>query len=269
MTREVHDIPPVPRQVRWRAVLWHWWPLAFVGFVLAVYGGLFTLMLYLAMGGKPADDHRLDRECVQTSGRVTKVHVRARPPRIDYDFEVLLKSGSRLRLSGSSFLPGGENLKPGDRIAIEYLRGEPQKNRARGGRIVILPPLLAVSFYGAFLPGLMCLGLWFAIVLRLRRLMVHGDVAVGEVVSFRLVHYILPLMYTVEYSFRDHHAQVHTARHWVRARSALGDRLRANPARVGVICDRSGRGTSRLVMASDFARVNSQTPVAQGTQRTA
>jgi len=38
MTREVHDIPPAPRQVRWRAVLWHWWPLAFLGFVLAVHG---------------------------------------------------------------------------------------------------------------------------------------------------------------------------------------------------------------------------------------
>ena len=55
MTREVHDIPPAPRHVRWRAALWHRWPLAFLGFVLAVYGGLITLMLFLASTGKPED----------------------------------------------------------------------------------------------------------------------------------------------------------------------------------------------------------------------
>ena len=266
MTREVHDIPPAPRIVRWRAVLWHWWPMAFVGFVLAVYGGLLTLMLYVAAGGKPSDDRRLDRECEEASGRVVHVEVlHGRPPRVHYDFQVVRPNGNQFPLSGKSFLPGSESLGAGDPIQIEYLKTEPHKNRAKGGRLVMLPPLLFIFFYGAFLPGLVFLGCWFAEVLRLRRLMVHGDVAVGEVVSFQMIRYILPLMYAVEYRFRDHHAKVHTTRHWVRARSALGERLRANPKQVGVVCDRGGRGVSRLVMASDFLEVNNQTPVAQGT----
>ena len=265
MTREVHDIPPAPRHVRWRAVLWHWWPVAFLGFMLAVYGGLITLMLFMAAGGKPSDDRRLDQQCVQTSGLVTNVEIlHGRPPRVYYDFQVVNKAGHRFRQSGFSFLPDGEALKDGDPIPIEYVQRWPSVSRAKGGRISILPPLLAFFFYGAFLPGMLCLVLWFAAVQRLRRLMTHGDVAVGDVVSYRLVPYILPLMYAVEYRFRDHHAKVHTTRHWVRARSALGDRLRANPGKVGVIHDRSGRGVSRLVMASDFAPENTNAPVAQG-----
>ena len=265
MTREVHDIPPAPRHVRWRAVLWHWWPVAFFGFMLAVYGGLITLMLFLASGGKPSDDHRLDQRCVETRGTVTRVEIiHRRPPRVYYDFRVVNKAGHRYRQSGFSFLPGGETLKQGDRVPIEYVPGEPSLSRAKGGRSLILPPLLAGFFYGGFLPGIGCLMLWLAAVLRLRRLMTHGDVAVGDVASFRLVRCILPLVYTVEYRFRDHNAKMHTTRHWVRARSALGDRLRANPTKIGVVHDRRGRGVSRLVMASDFAPVNTNAPVAQG-----
>ncbi len=265
MTREVHDIPPAPRRVRWRAVLWHWWPVAFVGFVLAVYGGLITLMLFLAAGGKPTDDRRLDRECVQSLGRVTRVEIlHGRPARVHYDFEVVNKAGHSFRQSGFSFLPGGETKKEGDRIKIEYAPGEPSLSRAMGGRIVILPPLMSYFLYGAVLPGLGCLMLWFAAVLRLRCLMNQGDVAVGDVVSFRMVRFILPLMYAVEYRFRDHHAKVHTTWHWVRVRSALGERLQTNPKEIGVIHDRSGRGVSRLVMASDFAPENANAEVAQG-----
>ena len=156
MTREVHDIPPAPRRVRWRAVLWHWWPMAFLGFVLAVYGGLLTLMLYLAAGGKPSDDRRLDQECEETSGRVVRVEaLHGRPPRVHYDFQVTLRNGNQFLQSGTSFLPGSESLKAEDPIQVEYLQTEPHKNRAKGGRLVILPPLLLMFFYGAFLPGLL------------------------------------------------------------------------------------------------------------------
>ena len=54
MLQEIRKIPPAPREVRWRAVLWHRWPIALVGFVFAVYGGVFTLMLYFAAGGRRA-----------------------------------------------------------------------------------------------------------------------------------------------------------------------------------------------------------------------
>ena len=135
MTREVHEIPPAPRHVRWRAVLWHWWPLTFVGFLLAVYGGLLTLMLFLAEGGWPSDDRRLDRECVQTTGTVTKVTpLHGRPPRIHYDFQIELRNGSRFPHSGKSFLPGGENLEVGSPIPIEHAPRAHQINRAVGGR---------------------------------------------------------------------------------------------------------------------------------------
>ena len=54
------------------------------------------------------------------------------------------------------------------------------------------------------------------------------------------------------YSYRDHRATEIVASHWVRDRSALGGRLRDNPARIAAVLGRRGRGTSRLVMASDF-----------------
>ena len=162
MTREVHNIPPAPRHVRWRAVLWHWWPVAFFGFVLAVYGGLITLMLFLAAGGKPSDDRRLDEQCVQTIGRVTNVEVlHGRPARLHYDFQVVNKAGHTYTQSGITFLPGGETLNKGDRIQIEHAPSEPSLSRAKGGRKVILPPLLAFFFYGAFLPGVLFLMLWW------------------------------------------------------------------------------------------------------------
>lgn len=267
MTREVHDIPPAPRRVRWRAVLWRWWPVAFFGFVLAVYGGLITLMLFLAQTGKPSDDRTLDRLCVLTNrGLVVSVDILyGRPPRVHYDFQVETRSGGSYRQSGFCFLPGGETLKEGDRVQVEHAPDQPSISRIKGGRIGILPPLLSYSFHGSFVPGVALLMVWFGAVLRLRRLMTRGDVAVGEVLAFRLVRVVLPLMYTVEYRFRDHNAKVHQTWHWVRARSELGDRLRTNLERIGVVHDRRGRGVSRLVMASDFAPVNTKATVPQET----
>jgi hypothetical protein len=240
--------------------------MAFFGFVLAVYGGFITLMLFLAAGGKPSDDHNLDRLCVLTNrGRVTSVDLlHGRPPRVRYEFQVEMKSGRTYPQSGICFLPGGETLKKGDRVQVEYAPDQPSLSRIKGGRIVILPPFLSYSFYGWFLPGVVLLVVWFGAVLRLRRFMAHGDVAVGEVLSFRLVRVVLPLMYTVEYRFRDHHAKVHHTWHWVRVRSALGDRLRSNPEKIGVVHGRHGGSLSRLVMASDFAPVNTDAPVPQG-----
>ena len=62
MVHEVQSIPPRPRTVKWRAVLWHWWPVAFCGFVLGIYGGLITLMTFMAADGKPADDRLIDSD---------------------------------------------------------------------------------------------------------------------------------------------------------------------------------------------------------------
>lgn len=74
VSRQVHDIPPSPRHVRWSAVLWRRWPLALAGFVMAIFGGLVTLMLtYHRAGSAAADDGRLDEHGVETTARVTAI----------------------------------------------------------------------------------------------------------------------------------------------------------------------------------------------------
>ena len=74
MRRELHQIPPAPRTPRWPPVLWARWPLAFLAFVGAVYGGVITLMFFYARGGGlTADDATLDRAGKTAVATVTKV----------------------------------------------------------------------------------------------------------------------------------------------------------------------------------------------------
>ena len=62
----------------------------------------------------------------------------------------------------------------------------------------------------------------------------------------------MPMTLRVSYTYRDHNANEKSASHWVRMRSALGERIAKNPKQLAVLLDRSGRGVSRLVMADDF-----------------
>ena len=252
MTREIHDIPPSPRSVRWRAVLWHWWPVAFCGFIFGVYGGLWTLMLVLAKGGKQADDLLIEAHSVVVTGTVTRIeggpdNEGARPLRLSYDYT----TENGIMRSGRGFLEL-PSVAEGDRIPVEYAATRPFVSRPEGGRIALVPPLDQVFFWFLLAPGLACIATWILAVLRLRRLMAHGDIAVAEVMTLDEVRYILPTTLRVMYSFRDHHADQRMTFHWVRARSALGMRLMAKPKQIAVLHSRDGRGASRLVMATDF-----------------
>lgn len=251
MTREVHHIPPAPRQVRVRAFLWHWWPLAFVGFLLAVYGGAWTLMMFLAFQGKPIEDSKLDREgqiCPGRMERLIQQPDRGLPGRAEYSFQL----PSEPRRRGISFLPQGYRAQPGDSIRVEYLPDAVHVNRIQGGRLSLVPPLVDIFFWAILMPGLTSLLVWILGALRLRHLMVHGDIAVGDVMHVHEVPILLPRTLRVVYGFRDRHAKYHIQSHWVRARSALGQRVQASPAMVAVIHSRRGWHLSRLVIAEDF-----------------
>ena len=216
--------------------------------MFGVYGGLITLMLFLADGGKPADDKLLDANSMVAMGVVTKIEggVRDEPIRPSYRF----RTARGTERTNSAFLdrPG---LAVDDSIEIEYSPGQPHINRPVGGRIAMVPRL-HLFFVWFFLSGVLSFAIWLCAVWRLRRLMVHGDIAVGTILGSKHLPNVMPTMLRVDYSYRDHNAGEKTASHWVRARSALGERITKNPRQIAVLHDRRGRGVSRLVMADDF-----------------
>jgi hypothetical protein len=231
-------------------VLWHWWPVAFLGFVFGIYGGLITLMTALAAGGKQSDDLLIDAEARTVEGRVEKIDqdgTGIEPMRLSYTFT--LPNGQER--FGRSFLrrPG---TAEGDRITIEYAASKPYVSRAKGGRLNLAPRLDHLFFWVLLLPGLLLISTWAIAVLRLHHLMCAGDVGIAELRAVETLPFIVPSMIRVTYSYRDHRARQRIAAHWVRARSALGQRLVAQPTHLPVVLNRSGRGVSRLVMADDF-----------------
>lgn len=253
MTHELQSIPPVPRRVKWRAVLWHWWPVAFLGFVLGIYGGLITLMTFMAADGKPADDRLIDAGSHTVTGIVTKMEGGKlgkwgdEPVRISYDYTTL----SDRQRSGRSFAEYPE-LKIGDPVQIEYSNRASHKSRVVGGHISLTPALHRFFFWTLLAPGLLFVTIWLLGVWQLRRMMRHGDIATADVMAIEPLRYVLPTMFRVVYGYRDHHATQRVVSHWVRARSVLGVRLLTHPKRIAVVHSRGGGGASRLVMADDF-----------------
>ena len=53
-----------------------------------------------------------------------------------------------------------------------------------------------VSFFFTFAAGVLCILCWFAAVLRLRRLMATGDIAVADLQDITPVRYVSPMMLT-------------------------------------------------------------------------
>lgn len=231
--------------------MWHWWPFAFAGFVLGVYGGAISLMLFLWARGNP--DDALSAHGVATTAEITRIDGGEPGPRglaplrITYRF----RSEKGLVYTGGSFSsrPG---LTVGSTVPVEYLPDQPHLNRVRGGRLSLVPPLSQIFMLLFWGPGLLCLLAWLVAVFRLRRVMQEGDVASAELIHWQEIRFVLPTMIRVSYRFRDHQARLVAASHWIRGRSALGDRLRENPRRLAVVHDRLGRGPSRLVIATDF-----------------
>lgn len=268
MLQEIRKIPPAPREVRWRAVLWHRWPIALFGFVFAVYGGVFTLMLYFAAGGKPSDEARLDREASTARGQVTEIRVvEAGDPGIDevvYRFEDAV---GVFRI-GDSFAEGSL-YRVSNPVTVEFLAGEAGINRIAGTRLGLLPRWVQPSLFLGLLvlPGLLALGLWFQGVFDLKRMMGTGDVGVAEILEIRRQPLVLPSMLAVCYRFRDHRAIPRVGRHWVRARSALGEELSTEPTHMPVLHHRRWPQFSRLALVCDFRGDASATPASAGQVR--
>jgi len=274
MMREVHGIPPAPRRVRWRAVLWYRWPLALAAFVLAIYGGAFTWMLFLAHGAKPSDNERLDRaqelgQLQHAEGEVTSLlgfgaEFPRRPAELhgqpsehwSYHFTVPTVGGN-LSLFGHCFAPAVDHLRVSQTVTVEYLAEEPQLSRIVGTRLDLLPWWVRPGLWLRVLvvPGGLCLLLWFTSALLLRHMMALGDVGVARVTAVRRLRFVVPGMLVVHFSFRDHHADERHGRHWVRVRSPLGGRLRL-PDQVGerlpVLHGRRWPQFSRLALPADF-----------------
>ena len=106
-------------------------------------------------------------------------------------------------------------------------------------------------------PGTLILLAWLTAMLKLRQVLVHGDVSVGQVLDVRVVKNILPEMLAVTYQFRDHRATVRKNQHWVRARGALGNRLRnwttkSRKEALPVLHDRRFPQWNRLLLPQDF-----------------
>jgi hypothetical protein len=272
MTREVQGIPPAPRRVRWRAVLWSRWPLCLCALVLTVYGGVWDWMLFLAYGAKPSDNARLEEpsdfgeEKVRTEGAVTLVDQNAGfyddLPADSVHFEFRW-NGQDLRYECFS-RPGIYAV--GQRVEIELLANEPHICRIVGTRLHLLPKWLspAAWFRWVVLPGFALLTLWFCLVLRLRRTMSRGDIAVAELDQVRRLRFVVPAMIAATYHFRDHHAAVRRGRHWVPLRSPLGMRLevlrrRDEHCRMPVVHSRAQPDRNRLTIADDFVRSSAGT----------
>ncbi len=268
MLQEIRKIPPAPREVRWRAVLWHRWPIALLGFVFAVYGGVFTLMLYFAAGGKPSDEARLDRGASTAVAEVTDVRVvDADDPGVDEVFYRFEDAVGVFR-TGHSYAER-RLFEVSNQVTVEYLAAEPVKNRIVGTRLNLLPPWVQPSLFLGLLvlPGVLALGLWFQGVFDLKRMMSSGDVGVAEILEIRRQRLVLPSMLAVCYRFRDHRAIPRVGRHWVRARSELGEELATEPTHMPVLHHRRWPQFSRLALVCDFRGDASATPASAGQVR--
>jgi hypothetical protein len=261
MTREVHEIPPAPRLVRWRAVLWRRWPLLLLGTMFGVYGGLLAIMLgYASTGGLSSSDTLLDElgDNVPTArATVTQVEpadalVFGQPAEyVHFEFP----AGSPSAVKGICRAPR-QMFAVQDVAVVEYYPARERDgiSRLKGTRVATVPVAGALGLWlrAVVLPGLVALVLWWLGVLQMRRMLQNGIVAVAEVRALRKVRLVAPEMLRVEFQFRDHHARVRTGHHWVRAHSALGQRLARNPARLTVVHDRARPRRCRLVLPEDF-----------------
>lgn len=255
MRRELRHIPPAPRTPRWPPVLWARWPLAFVAFLGAVYGGVITLMFYYAWGGKPGDDDRLDESGRRTVGTITAVE----PLQVRVDGQTMARVQYRFDFGpgqssqGMQFAPN-EHFAVGQTIDVEFLPERPELSRIYGTRHTHLPNLAVPLWRWFVLPGMASLLLWLLGVWRTRGLLRAGDIAVAELVAVHPVPIVLPSMLRVTYRFLDRHAHERRGRHWVRRRSVLGAKLGATPTPVTapVVHDRAHPWRSRVVTVDDF-----------------
>ena len=266
MFRKIREIPPAPREVRWPAVLWYRWPIAVAGFVLAVYGGVFTLMLYFAAVG--GDDAGFDGNSPTAIAEITDVApvgaARRGIDQVSYRF----RDANGVVQEGTSYADEGV-YTVSDHETVQYQEGRPIVNRLSGTQLSLLPGWVEPSLFLGLLvlPGVLALGLWFQGVFDLKRMMSTGDVGVAEVLEVRKLRVVVPGTLAVCYRFRDHRAILRVGRHWVRARSALGEHLASGPGYMPVLHHRRWPQFSRLALVQDFKKSESPTQAFPGEVR--
>ncbi|MBL8751673.1 MAG: hypothetical protein JNK15_00115 [Planctomycetes bacterium] len=264
MKHEVRAIPPAPRRIRLRPLLAHRWPLLAGGGLLTIGGLLIAWLMFLQSGGKMSGGPRLDAGPTRrVSGTLATVATATRHldgverQAVEYTYRGNLGEHS-VPLTNRCFVPAG-SWRSGDTVEVEYLADDPNVSRIVGGILHLDGAWLRAWFWirGLVLPGGALLAAWLLGALRLRAVLVHGDVAVGAVHRVTPVRWLLPEMVAVDYTFRDHHATWRHNRHWVRVHGTLGSRLRSQMRsgdyeEMPVLHDRSRPRHNRMVLPEDF-----------------
>lgn len=239
-----------------------------IGGLLVVFGSLIAWAMFLQSSGTFSWGQQIDNGPTEViEGVVQKIL-----PAIqfdDQDWEDVhylapwLPPGSSsehqgINLYGYSFVSAG-SYRPGDVVAIEVLTESPNINRVQGGVLRADRRWLYAQFWivAMVIPGALILLTWLTSMFQLRQVLVHGDVSVGRVIDVRPVKYVLPVMLTVTYEFRDHRARMRKNRHWVRARGTLGCRLqnwtvKSRYEALPVLHDRRFPHWNRLLLPQDF-----------------
>ena len=119
--------------------------------------------------------------------------------------------------------------------------------------ITKVAPLPTDIVVGALLgPGLVLMGFWLRGVLRLRVMLREGALTQGETLQIKKVPGLNPPHLKLRYRLRDDAGHHHETTQFVRAGSALGQRLLEQPESLPVIHDHHEPGFSRAVVAEDF-----------------
>ncbi len=244
--------------MRWRKVLGYRWPLAAAMFLLAVYGGVITWLFFLANSFLFVEADQLEHSQkvrVEAVVRAVADDSRGGEPvqRVDYEF---YSEGHVF--TGTCRIVGGA-WREGMAVPVEYAGGNPNLSRVRDAHVEVRAKRFEASntFALFVVPGLLLGVAWLAGVLRLRSVLMHGDVGVAMVLEVRRVPYCLPECLSVRFSFRDHSAKDRTSRHWARLHSPLGLRLlrmleQDRMDKVPVLHDRNVPQHCRLVLPEDF-----------------
>ena len=218
---------PPPRQLPHRfayrraPVLW------IVGIVFIAVGiSLSILFAVLGIWFSPFGDWTLDRRHETTTATVTKVELRTsihhnndHPWQIDFRFQ--LDGGATYASSGYCWDRATENLRPEDKIQIQYDPEKPSRARPANGSIAPLPPwfffmILALIGHMPF-TGAICLLIAARRARRDRDIYIHGEAATAQILSVRKISYVnigSNSPYDVRYQFLDAMDNLVNGREW-------------------------------------------------------
>jgi hypothetical protein len=253
--------------VRPLTVLAHRWPLGVAGVLIGVHGSLVTLILWLGSQGHFA---LLDQQIDLESRRDTAVALEVEPlgplgtsagdyVKVLHEFTTPRGNTSRdwSYVPRRGLEPGDSRppLQRGDSVEIEYHSVAPYRSRIVGGSLS--PTGLDYwrpALYGLTIPGGLLTLLWALALLRHRRLLRDGDLAIAEVLCVAPVRRANSQILRVHFRFRDHQAQLRDGSHRILTRSPLGERLqqKAREHRCVVVHDRHDPRRNLLVTAADF-----------------